>query len=223
MLVLIAVLPDGTETPVIVVALMSYPAGMLANLFPAILPVRVEGSPELTLYPLLTVAFGFVQWFIVVPWLFGKVLTSHRNVQETRAGVAGQRVSRIVLVLGTWLIAEALAIVLSISLNGASDRVVRHVNGVVFHLWLAVPGAVAAAIAALVIARLFHARDFQFWIVALAALFLCASVLNAATLFLGVERPCDRLGPIVEAVIPALVCVPVGRYAFRRLSPKQLV
>jgi hypothetical protein len=91
------------------------PAGMLANLFPGVFPVRVEGLPELSLALLLTPAFGFVQWFVVVPRLWAKVLKAHRKVPVTRMEVAGQKVASIVLLLGTWLLAQICAIALSIT------------------------------------------------------------------------------------------------------------
>jgi hypothetical protein len=220
MLVLQAVLPDGTDWPIVVVALISYPTGMLANVFPLVFPVRVEGFPELSLPPLLTVAFGFVQWFVVVPWLFSKILTSHKSIPGMRAGVAGQNVSRVVLLLGTWFLAEICAIALSIALNDTTHAVVRHVNRFVLHLWFDIPGALAAGTAALLFAHLFDTRDSRFWIVALAALFLCASTINAMTLHLGAGLAGDRLWLIVDAAIPALVCLLVGLYTSRRLPAR---
>ena len=217
MIALLAVLPAGTETPIIVIALMSYPAGMLANFFPPVFPVRMEGFPELTIYPLLTVVFGFVQWFVVVPWLLGKVWSAHRNVHVTPAGVAGQHVSRVVLLIGTWLLAEICAMALSIALNDATQAVVRHLNRFTLHLWFDIPGALAAGTAALLFARLFDARESRSWIVALAALFLCASTINAATLRLGAGLLGGRIWPIIDVVIPAALCLLVGLHASRRL------
>ena len=223
MLVLFAVLPDGRDdVPVIVVALMSYPASLLANVFPATFPVRVEGLPELPLPLLLMAVFGFVQWFVAVPWGLAKILASHRKVAVTRADVAGQSAANAALLVGTWMLAEIGALLFSMPLNGMTDAMACHVNAFVFHLWLALPTAVAAGLATLLIARVFQARDSRRWIVALTALFLCASAIKAALLLLGVGPHADHVGPLVEAVIPPLVCVLVGLHMSRRLLPRSV-
>jgi hypothetical protein len=107
------------------------------------------------------------------------------------------------------------------ALNGITDRFDCLAGSVAFHLWLAIPMAAAATLAAAAIVLLFRAEASAFWIGALSLLFLCVSGFNAALLLsdTGSAAP-DRIGPLVEAATPALVCVLAGvvgsRHALHR-------
>jgi hypothetical protein len=53
---------------------MSAPAGVLANFLPPSL-TYIERFPEFSLYPLLTAALGFAQWFWLAPRIVSSVMT----------------------------------------------------------------------------------------------------------------------------------------------------
>jgi hypothetical protein len=216
MLVLV-VRDQNAETPGVVLALMSYPASFLASELFVPFPVRVQGlpDPEIVIVPLAMGALGFVQWFIVVPWLTAKILEWHRNAPVTRTGTSRRNIANVIILMTVWVIAEIAAIALSMPLNRLNGQLARHLGAIIFHVWLAIPAAVAAAVAALIIARLFSGRDATFWVASIACLFLCAGAINAALMLFNARSNTDRVGAIVEALTPAVVCLTVGLYSSR--------
>jgi hypothetical protein len=207
----------NAETPGVVLALMSYPASFLASELFVPFPVRVQGlpDPEIVIVPLAMGALGFVQWFVVVPWLTAKILEWHGNAPVTRTGTSRRNTANVIILLTVWFIAEIAAIALSMPLNQLNGQLARHIGAVVFHIWLAIPAAIVGAVAAIVIARLFSAKDATFWVASLACLFLCAGAFNAALVLFNACSNANRVGAIVEALTPAVVCLTAGMYASR--------
>jgi hypothetical protein len=214
--VLAETLGERGVIPAVVLGLMSAPAGALANFFPPS-SIDIEGLPAFSLYPVLTAAFGFAQWFWLAPRIVSSVMSWHRIQSSTRFDVIRKKAADVVILLTTWLLAEAVAIAFSMTLNRVTDRFPCHVWPVLFHLWLAIPMAATATFGATAIVYLFRDEGSAFWIGALALLFLCTSTLLNTPVLLSFDAGRDPIGPLVEAVTPALVCVLAGMVVPRRL------
>jgi hypothetical protein len=214
--VLAETLGERGEVPAVVLGLMSMPAGALANFLPPSL-TYIESFPQFSLYPLLTAALGFAQWFWLAPRIVSSVMSWHRLQSSTGFDLIRKKAADLIILLTTWLLAEAIAIALSMARNGITDRFGCRAGSVTFHLWLAIPMAAAAALAAAAIVYLFRAEPSAFWIGALSLLFLSVSASNAALLLSDAGSGShDRSGLLVEAAIPALVCVLAGVVVSRR-------
>jgi len=222
MAILFIVEGEGVALPATVLALMSYPAGLLANTLPIEFPVRFERFSAVPLWPLFTAGFGFAQWVLFVPWVSAKIMEWHRSGIRTRAHTIRKMAADILILLVTWFFSEVLAILISIPLNPLTHRLVRYVGAVAFHLWLAIPLTVTAALAGAIVVRVFHTEGATRWLVALVSLFLCAGALQAAILLTGripsgaSARRADHVGSIVQALTPALMCSLVGVSESRR-------
>ena len=196
-----AVASSAAETPAVVLALMSYPAGLLAN-FLAPFPVRIAGLPdaEVLLVPLAMGVLGFTQWFVVVPRLARKIHGWMR---------------RAIILLGIWVIAEATAIVLSTSLNRITERIVCHVNAILFHAWLAIPVTVSAAAGGLAVFSFIDRQGSRRWTVLLASLFFVYSTALQASLLFATQSASNRIGVLLEILLPGFACAIAGAYASR--------
>ena len=198
---IVVVATRGAETPAVVLALMSYPAGLLAN-FLAPFPVRIAGlpDPEVLLVPLAMGVLGFIQWFVVVPRLARKIHGWMR---------------RAIILLGIWVIAEATAIVLSTSLSRVTERIVCHVNAILFHAWLAIPVTVLAAAGGLAVSSLLDRQGSRRWTVLLASLFFVYSAALQASLLFARQSTSNRIGVLLEVLLPGFACAIAGAYASR--------
>ena len=201
MIVVVAV--RSAEIPAVVLGVMSYPAGLLANfLAPFSFPVRIAGlpDPEVLVVPVAMGVLGFIQWFVVVPRLARKITGSMR---------------RAIIVLGVWVLAEATAIVLSMLLNRVTGRIACHVNAILFHAWLVIPATVAAAAAGVAVSRIVDSRGPRRWTALLACLFVVASTgLQAGVLF-DTQSISNRIGVLLEMLLPGVACIVAGSYAPR--------
>jgi hypothetical protein len=70
--------------PIVGIALMSFPAGLLAAPMTSLVfdfPVTVEGMPfppPWWIYGLLALVFGYLQWFVVLPIVARRLTAWHR-------------------------------------------------------------------------------------------------------------------------------------------------
>lgn len=213
--VLAETLGERGDIPAVVLGLMSAPAGLLINFLPPS-SIYIESLPEFSLYPLLMAALGFAQWFWLAPRLVSSVMSWHRVQSATGFDLIRKKAADVIILLTTWLLAEAIAIAFSMTLNRTTDGLGCHVGSVLFHLWLALPTAAAAMLAAIATVSLFRAERSAFWIGALTALFLCVSAVEAAMLLSADTAGRDRAGQLVGVVTPALVCMLAGVVAARR-------
>jgi hypothetical protein len=165
-------------------------------------PVRIEGlpDPEVLIIPLTAGVLGFIQWFVVVPWIARRLSV---------------RLRRAAILLAVWLLAEAAAIVVSMSLNRTAARISCHVNVILFHAWLAIPAVVAATAGSLAASRLIDSQNPRRWTVLLAGLFLVAgAALQTAVLF-DPQSTANRIGVLLELLLPACACMVAGSFASR--------
>ena len=210
MIVIVAANGERAELPGTVLALMSYPASFLAN-FLTPFPVRVAGlpDPEVLFIPLAMGVLGFVQWFVFAPKVVGAVSRWSRATPAKR-GIAGA-----IVVLVVWVLAELVAIVLSTSLDRLTKRMPCHLNPILFHAWLAIPMSVAAATGGLVIANFFDRQDARPWTVMLASLFFVVSTALQAVVLFAPQSTSNRIGALIEVVLPVVVCFSTSYYASR--------
>jgi len=216
MIVIVAAYGERAETPSLVLALMSYPASLLAN-FVGPLPVRIAGlpDPEVLLVPLAMGALGFVQWFVIAPRIIAKLNRWHRITPATRSDLGKSMTARAVILLVIWLLAEITAIALSMSLNRVTERLPCHVSTILFHLWLAIPMSIAAIAGGLGASRVFEGQSAKLWSAALACLFVLASVTLQAGILFDSQSTANRIGAVIEAVMPGLLCFVIASYASR--------
>lgn len=70
--------------PIVGIALISFPAGLLAapmTSFTFDFPVAIEGMPfppPWWIYGLLALVFGYLQWFVLLPIVAGRLTAWHR-------------------------------------------------------------------------------------------------------------------------------------------------
>jgi hypothetical protein len=82
-LVLITIRGLDAVFPLLALAVLSFPAGLLASPLTEVLfdfPVEIEGlpfPPAWWIYALLALGLGYVQWFVAVPWLFRMMRPRH--------------------------------------------------------------------------------------------------------------------------------------------------
>ena len=77
----------GLEAPLpfVGILLLSFPAGLLAGPitnFISDFPVRIEGMPfppPWWIYGLLALVLGYLQWFVLLPRVAGKLMTRHQE------------------------------------------------------------------------------------------------------------------------------------------------
>jgi len=201
MIVVVAV--TSAEIPAVVLALMSFPAGLLANfLAPFSFPVRVVGlpDPEVLVVPVAMGVLGFIQWFVVVPRIAAKLSDSVR---------------RALVVLVVWVLAQAATILVSMPLNRVTGKMVCEVNAILFHAWLAIPATVAAAAGGLAVSSLVDRQPPRRWTLLLGCLFFVASAALQANVLFDEQSTSNRIGVLLEVLLPGCACILAGSFASR--------
>jgi len=198
---IVAVAVTSAEMPAVVLALMSYPAGLLAN-FLSPFPVRIAGlpDPEGLVVPLAMGVLGFIQWFVVVPRIAGKLSESVR---------------RAIVVLVVWVLAQATSILVSMPLNRVTEKMACHVNAILFHAWLAIPATVAAAAGGLAVSSFVDRQGPRRWTLLLGCLFFVASTALQAGVLFDPQSTSNRIGVLLEVLLPGCACILAGSFASR--------
>jgi hypothetical protein len=206
-----AIRPGHADTPTFVLGLLSYPASLLAEF---LIPIVGQIDPPevgILIIQIATGMLGFFQWFLVIPSVAALLGRWHHASPATSLDRGRQGIARMVFVLIIWAIAELVALGLSTAFSGVTSKLACGLNAIVFHAWVAIPMLLAAVVAAFALSRLWSDRtDVFFWNVVLAAFFLLASLLFQAVVFLDARSMANRVGVLIEVVLPAALCVAVG-------------
>jgi lipopolysaccharide export LptBFGC system permease protein LptF len=122
------------------------------------------------------------------------------------------------MVIGTWYAAVYLSFWLSVALIPINNRLIYEgdIGTLLMHLWFALPLAVMAATAIVVLLAVSDVRRKEFLIAGLTCLFLYSGFTRRAGGAADTATTIDRVGTFVGRITPATVCLLVGLYKRRR-------
>ena len=124
----------------------------------------------------------------------------------------------LLTLLGAWWLAQYLSFWVTVALIPISNRLIYEGDPgvVIMHVWLALPLALMAAVAAPVVLLLSDMKRKGILVAILAGLFVYSQFSRAAHDWTTAKDTFDRLGAVIEDVTPALACAVAGVYWLRR-------
>jgi len=128
-------------------------------------------------------------------------------------------VATVLMLIGAWYTAVYFASWLRIAFIPINNRLIYEgaAGVVIIHIWFALPLAIMAAVASTAI-WLIESERRVLWLGVLTCLFLYSGVdrVKHVRTVGGTIEAEDRVGFVVEAVMPATACLVVGTYALSR-------